>query len=407
MDFQKLTDKVEKHIRSYFKDHPYPELPYHNINHTAYVAKQAKKLGLNYALNEEQLFEVVAGSWFHDVGYLESESEHEVRGAKMAVEYLESLSVHPDIASAVSELILATKMPVNPQNILEEIICDADTYHLGKESFLKKNKLLKNEREMLQHKSITGKDWLKQSITFLENHGYNTEYARNLLLPGKDKNLQTLRRNYQSELLLSADPQEAGPIEIEEIKLKKNKELPEKGIESMFRIVSGNNQHLSSMADTKAHLLITVNSILLSAIISLVIRKLSDYNYLILPSCILLLVALLSIILSILSTRPTVPVGKHALHDLDLKKINILFFGNYCKMSREDFTVGMLRLMGDWNGLYEMLIMDIHAQGVVISKKYYYLRWAYNIFMFGLIAGVLAFMTAICIHNPGSDIIKP
>ena len=171
--------------------------------------------------------------------------------------------------------------------------------------------------------------------------------------------------------------------------------------------MSGNNQRLSSMADTKAHLLITVNSILLSAIISLVIRKLSDYNYLILPSCILLLVALLSIILSILSTRPNVSLGKYTLQELDIKDANILFFGNYCKMSREDFTVGMLRVMGDWNGLYEMLIRDIHAQGVVINKKYYYLRWAYNIFMFGLITGVLAFMIAIFIEKPGSAIIKP
>jgi hypothetical protein len=240
MDFKKMTDKIEKHIRSYFKNHPYPELPYHYINHTAYVVKQAKKLGLNYALNKEQLFEVATASWFHDVG-----SEHEIRGAKMAVEYLKSLSVHPDIASAVSDLILATKLPVNPKNILEEIICDADIYHLEKGAFFEKNRLLKNERKMLQRRSITGEEWLKQSIGFLENHGYYTAYARNLLLSGKNKNLQTLRRNYQSGLLLSADPEEAVPIEMEEIKRKRNKELPEKGIEPMFDTVLWNNQHIA------------------------------------------------------------------------------------------------------------------------------------------------------------------
>jgi hypothetical protein len=69
MDLQKLTDKIEKHIRSYFKDDPYPELPYHNINYIDYGAKQAKKLGVNYALNKQQL--VVTATGFHTVGYLE------------------------------------------------------------------------------------------------------------------------------------------------------------------------------------------------------------------------------------------------------------------------------------------------------------------------------------------------
>jgi predicted metal-dependent HD superfamily phosphohydrolase len=407
MDFQLLINKVEKHVRRHFKDHPYPELPYHNINHTAYVAKHAKELGVNNALNGEQLFEVVTASWFHDVGYLEGEVEHEIRGAKMAVEYLESLSVTPDIASIVSDLILATKMPVNPKNLLEEIICDADTYHLGKVLFFEKNKLLKNEREMLQYRSITEKEWLKQSIAFLENHSYHTEYSRNLLLAGKYKNLQTLRRNYQSELLISTDRQEAGPIEIEEIDIKRNKELHGKGIETMFTIMSGTNQYLNSMADSKAYLLITVNSILLSAIISLVIRKLPEFDYLIVPSCILMLVALLSIILSILSTKPTVHAVRHNLQNLDFKKINILFVGNYSKMSREDFTVVMHRLMDDWDSLHEMQIRDIHFQGVVVCKKYHYLEWAYNTFMFGLIISVLALIIAISIHKPGLNIIKP
>jgi len=407
MDFQKLANKVEKHVRGYYKENPQPELPYHNVDHAAYVAKHAKKIGLSYALNEEQLFEVIAASWFHDTGYLEGEPDHESRSAKLAAEYLEYLAIQPEIVLAVSDLILATKMPANPNNLLQQIICDADMYHLGRDSFFEKNRLLKIEKGMLQQSPVSDKDWLKQSISFMEKHSYHTDYARNLLLEGKNKNLGILRQKYQSEMLLSGDVKDISPIEIEEIKLNRNKEMPEKGIETMFRIMSGNNQRLSSMADTKAHLLITVNSILLSAIISLVIRKLADYNYLILPSCILLTVALLSIILSILSTRPNVSLGKYTLQELDIKEANILFFGNYCKMSREDFTVGMLRVMGDWNALYEMLIRDIHTQGVVLNKKYYYLRWAYNIFMFGLITGVLAFMIAIFIEKPTAAIIKP
>jgi hypothetical protein len=88
---------------------------------------------------------------------------------------------------------------------------------------------------------------------------------------------------------------------------KKENEKIEKGADTMFKITSNNSQRLSSMADNKAHILITVNSIILSAIISLVLRKLSENAYLLLPTLILLAVSLTSMIFAILSTRPALP----------------------------------------------------------------------------------------------------
>lgn len=180
-------------------------------------------------------------------------------------------------------------------------------------------------------------------------------------------------------------------------KKKKNKDSdkPDRGIETMFRISSKNQQELSDMADQKAHILITVNSIILSAIIGLVLRKVDQYADLIIPSFVLMTVSILSMTFSILATRPSIPDGLFSKQDVDEKRVNLLFFGNFYKMSLEDYNYGMLKVMDDKDFLYRSLIKDVYSQGIVLGKKYQLLRFAYNIFMFGLIVSVIAFIIAI------------
>jgi hypothetical protein len=199
----------------------------------------------------------------------------------------------------------------------------------------------------------------------------------------------------KKEEKVAQDKDASFPVpEIASIKKKDKKEKPEKGIETMFRISSSNHQRLSDMADNKAHIMITVNSIILSAIISLLLRRLSEYGYLIVPTIILLTVSLLAMTFSILSTRPSIPPGTFTKADVDDKTVNLLFFGNFYKMPLEDYKYGMEKVMEDKDFLYGSLIKDVYTQGVVLGKKYRLLRIAYNIFMFGLIISVLAFVIA-------------
>jgi hypothetical protein len=188
---------------------------------------------------------------------------------------------------------------------------------------------------------------------------------------------------------------------------EKQAERPEKGIETMFRITSSNNQRLSDMADKKAHILITVNSIILSAIISLLLRKLTEDSFLIIPTVILLSVCVGSIVVSILATRPAIPSGTFTEANLEQKNVNLLFFGNFYKMSLDEYARGMGLVMGDTEFLYQTLIRDVYGQGSVLGKKYRLLRLAYSIFMFGLIIAVVAFIIASVFHKaPAVPVIK-
>lgn len=178
------------------------------------------------------------------------------------------------------------------------------------------------------------------------------------------------------------------------------------GIETLLKVTSSTDQRLSDMADNKAQILITVNSIIISAIISLVLRKLKDNSFLMVPSYLLLTVSLVTMILAILSTRPSIPRGKFSVKDLENKKANLLFFGNFYRMKLDDFSIGMKRVLNDKEYLYETLIKDIHTQGVVLGRKYRLLRVAYNVFMFGLIIAIITFIVSSMKHNSLPDIVN-
>src|SRR6478609_1339450 len=100
----------------------------------------------------------------------------------------------------------------------------------------------------------------------------------------------------------------------------------------MFRVSSSNHQRLSDMADNKSQIMITVNSIILSAVISLLLRKLDDTSYLMIPTFMLLGTSLATIIFAILATRPSIPDGRFTKTDVESKKVNLLFFGNFYRM---------------------------------------------------------------------------
>lgn len=175
-------------------------------------------------------------------------------------------------------------------------------------------------------------------------------------------------------------------------KKKKDKDKgnnPERSIETMFRVTSTNSQRLSDQADSKANIMISVNTVLIPALFFL--QNLENSKQLIIPIITLLSVNLLTIIFAILATRPQIPKGIFTQQEIDDKKADLLFFGNFYKMSFHDYSQGMFKIMGDKQFLHTTLLLDIYNQGIVLGRKYRMLTFAYNVFMYGVILAVLAF----------------
>lgn len=166
---------------------------------------------------------------------------------------------------------------------------------------------------------------------------------------------------------------------------------PERGIETMFRVVAHNHMELSGMADNKANIMISINALIISIVLSTLISKLDDHGYLVLPTAVLLVVCLSTIIMATLATRPKITTGTFTPDDIRARRANLLFFGNFFNMKLKDYHDGVMAMMGDREYLYGSLISDTYYLGLVLARKYKYLRIAYTVFMYGLIVAVLTF----------------
>ncbi|UYW02216.1 DUF5706 domain-containing protein [Flavobacterium agricola] len=392
MNYQEIIANIAQYVQDVFAKNQDETLVYHNINHTLNVVQAAEQIGNHYQLNETDFFVLRAASWFHDIGYyFGGKNNHEQVSAEKAASYLTNLNVSTNLITQVSNCIKATKMPQQPNNLLEQIICDADLFHLGTDEFSICNKLVRDENTALSAFTPTKKEWHKCSIAFLAGHQYHTDYCKQLLNAKKQQNIEKLIAKLDDkpkEKTAADKPKEKNTTD------KSNKETA-RGVETLFRVTSTNNQRLSDMADNKAQILITVNSIILSVIISLLLRKLDNNTYLIVPTFLILIVSVVTMVVSILATRPSIPPGVFSQKDIEAKKVNLLFFGNFYKMTRDEYADGMWKVMEDRTFLYGTLIDDVYSQGVVLGRKYKLLRLAYNIFMYGIIVSVIGFVISV------------
>ena len=309
----------------------------------------------------------------------------------------------------VTGCIIATRMPQNPTNNIEQIICDADLFHLGSDNFKEKSKLLRDELKEFGGEELSKKEWRQNNIAFLEAHKYFTAFGQTNLQPVKEKNLVELVEKKPEEM---AKPEKDKKNKIKEpelaeqvaaeAKAKKLKEnQTERGISTVFRIMAQNQSNLSQMADSKANILISVNSIILTIVISTLFTKLENNSNLQIPVILLVVVCVSAIVFSILATRPNITHGTFTQEDIHNKRTNLLFFGNFFKMSLPDYDWAMQEMLNDRNYLYSSIVKDNYFLGVVLAKKYKLLRIAYNIFMFGLILAMIAFAIAIAIPQAG------
>jgi hypothetical protein len=153
---------------------------------------------------------------------------------------------------------------------------------------------------------------------------------------------------------------------------------------------------LSGIADSKANILLSVNAIIISIALSILIPKLDSPKnvHLMIPTFIMLMSSVTTIIFAILSTRPKVTKGVFSRQDIENQKVNLLFFGNFYKMPLEEYQWAMNEMMKDKDYLYNSMIKDLYYLGVVLEKKYRLLRLTYNFFMIGIIVSVIAFVIA-------------
>lgn len=187
MKTNNYQNKIE--LTAYTARELMPRLPYHNLRHALNVCRIADRFAALENVDYERKFLLKTAALLHDIIYHVGRKDNEERSAEFARGYLPKIGYSVKQADKVAELILATKMPQMPKNLLEKIICDADLNVLGGDDFLNWNERLRNEWGIKK-----GEGWYAAQVEFLQNHHYHTGGARKMRDEGKKRNIEIFKR---------------------------------------------------------------------------------------------------------------------------------------------------------------------------------------------------------------------
>jgi predicted metal-dependent HD superfamily phosphohydrolase len=394
-----LVSEAASYASQYLKENMPKKFVYHDLEHTENVASACRKLGAKYFLSENDMSLLEIAAWFHDSGYVQGPGGHEARGAENASSFLKEKGISETNIAVVKNCIMATKMPQNPKTLLENIICDSDLNHLGRDAYWERCMKVRQELMIAKNTVMQEDAWLEFEIKFLEAHRYHTDIAKSSW--GKTKKQHIKQLHKLREKLFPTDEElmkkkkgkkkkktgirsNTGIVKIKEMSLGR-------GVETMYRATYRTHVNLSAMADNKANIMLSINAIIISIVVSTLVPQLEDKPLLLVPTLLLLGTCMLTIVYATLSTRPKVTEGKFTREDIEEKRSNLLFFGNFYNMEIDDFHWGMTEMIKDEDFLYSSMTRDLYWLGKVLAGKYRLLSICYNVFMYGLIASVVAF----------------
>lgn len=382
-----ILDKAKNYVEILFKDKLSSVYFYHNFIHTAYTVNKAEEIMKHTPVSEEDQEKVLVALWFHDTGYIECAMNHEERGVEIMKTFLRQENYPENYISDVEKLILATKITYVPQDLLEKIVKDADFSHFAGHDYSDISDALRKEWELTNVRCFSNEEWNAGNLDMLKNkHTFYTDYAKENWEPLKKKNIKKIEKKLgkEEEKKESSEPKSEA---------KKDKEKSDRSVDTLFRVTLNNHTRLSDIADSKANILLSVNAVIISVCLSVLVPKLDapKNSHLILPSFILLLSSVLTIVFAILSTKPNVTKTTFTSQDIMNRKVNLLFFGNFNQMLFDDYQNAMRDLIKDRDYIYDSMVKDLYYLGKVLDRKYKLLSITYKIFMAGIIISVLSF----------------
>ncbi|MEM1325475.1 MAG: Pycsar system effector family protein [Bacteroidota bacterium] len=413
-----IISDTEDYIEKHFREQVSSDYVYHNMQHVQNVVEATRRIAQYYPLTEEELEILEIAAWFHDSGFHEGSEGHEERSVALAETFLSAKDYATERIARIQAAILDTKHGAQPESLINQILRDADLSHLGSVAYWENCGKVRQELAITQGRIMSEKEWIDFELAFMEQQAYITDVAKDLYQERKEKHIRQLKKQrlrlYPNELLEQEQSNkkrkkkkkkkaQKSRRESDQEQYEEDAELKElklgRGVETMYRSTYRTHINLSSIADNKANIMLSINAIIISIVVASLVPKLVDFTFFLVPTVMLLLVCLISIVFATLSTRPKVTEGKFTMSDIQNKTSNLLFFGNYYNMDLETFHWGMTEMIKDSDFLYSSMTRDLYFLGKVLAEKYRYLSICYNLFMYGLILVVIAFFIAFAVGS--------
>lgn len=376
MERSKVIAVIEKHISDSLSARLDERYAYHNLKHTLAVRDACLLLADKTGLPNEDREVLELAALLHDTGFVEKYDGHEDVSCRIAEKLLSQHNYPAEKKSKVLACIATTQLSSQPETLLEMLMRDADLAHLASEDYFLSVAALREEWRIFQGQTYTDNEWNELNHKFLKSHSYYTNAARELWDEQKNANQKALKK-----LVKAAESDTDNSTRI----------TATRSAQMMFKTSLRNHIDLSNLADNKANIMLSINAIIITIAMPLAATYVRANPYLLAPMAALLSTCLLSMFFATMATRPIKMTGLTSEEAIRQGQANLFFFGNFFKMSFEEYRRGMQFIAADENRLDSAILRDLFFLGKSLGRKYTQLRTCYTVFLSGIGITVLIF----------------
>ncbi len=386
-----LLVKADECVQQLFDKEGDTRLVFHHYALAAEVAHYVGLLCHELKADEEVLTVSGLAGWFAITGYLSVYTNPFPHSARKAGAFLSQQTVSETIKRRTLACLEALGTDRRPETEEGKIVADALHMATYVHHYSERQQLLRLEREFMLDEKFDKLGWAQQqleellAVRFYTPYGqleYASKLSQNILL--QKLQVEKQQKNVQKD--------EAEILPTEHFQHLEDG-VPVRAIQTFFRTNYRNHINLSAIADNKANIMISVNTILISVLITaLSYQHIAEKNpMVILPVVIFLVTGLASLTFAVLSARPKVTMLNQKVTPEQARK-NIIFFGNFVNLDLDQYEQAMDDMFRDGELLIGNMTRDLYHLGKVLDKKYRFLSISYNIFMIGFVATVVTFL---------------
>ncbi len=383
------TDQAADCVLQLFNQRHDPRRVFHTYQHAMATVERLAVIARAEGIGGSAMGACQLAAWFRHTGRLFDPEDWETHSHRQLQRFMAGWDYPPEFQGAATACLYVAVGARPPADAAQRSLSDAVQIVDYIEDFEEKSALRRLEWELLDRRRYDKLGWARLQLQELLNIRLHTGYAR------IHYDAELARRILScKESVEKAERKTRTPPPPSEAYGRLEEGAPMRGAQTFFRSNYRNHINLSAIADNKANILISVNTILISVLITfLSYRNIGETQpAVLLPVVLFLVTGLASLIFAVLSARPKVTSHHQEGQPAEEKRKNIVFFGNFVHLDLEEYEAAMEEMLQDKALLYGNLTRDLYHLGKVLDKKYRYLSLAYNIFMVGFIATVITFL---------------
>jgi len=379
MDKPTLLKTAERYVADWYLEHGSSKLSFHNMTLSKRLVERIEELGTGQSLPPAIIQNAQVAALFSQIGYVLNYDQPVDASWNKLQAFLGTTDLSNEEKINIANC-LVTNQSAGSAGVLYQ---DAWVSHVLGDSLATYLALYRMEIQLVRNEEINkakARAWfysqIKQAslVSSFAKAKYQTVLTENRANLELQVNKSNARQEKESQLF--------GGI---------SRQQPSREVQTFFRTSFDYHTKLVDISDNKARIMISVNSILVSVLISLL-----TYNYqrvatsvnpmVIVPILIFLIAAVGSLIFAILSSRPNLPNGVAQSNE------QLFSFMDFIKLGKGEYQKQMNVMLRDGSAIFASMTAALYFLGEILDRKYKYLTISYNIFMVGFVVSVVMFM---------------